>query len=219
MKLRTVDSTIPLIPRSSTVLSSTWNLINAARRWRWRRCRRRSCTNLQVRQQNRADFKFPLLFDLHSVTSAWEKKWIRANGWIRVQSPCVTVVLSFLLPFIFFFPRLHVSSWQTDRYRTPVKSRPLFSGYLIFVSLLRVRDFKSLFCKRVMLVRPTAIVDGHLDTTSISQFHSHDCKIDRRVRLGLETFRHRYREARPISIEDTFEINDEVVSRRRKDRS
>lgn len=31
MKPRTVDSTIPLIPRSSAALSSTWNLINAAR--------------------------------------------------------------------------------------------------------------------------------------------------------------------------------------------
>lgn len=35
MKPRPVDSTIPLIPRSSRALSSTWNLINAARRWRW----------------------------------------------------------------------------------------------------------------------------------------------------------------------------------------
>lgn len=148
MKLRPVDSTIPLIPRSSGTLSSTWNLINATQRWRWRRCRRRSRTNLQVRQQGRANFKFPLRFDLHSVASAW-KKVDSANGRIsRIpfrrdgrSSPTPPFPILFLS---LSYPRFLYS--QIDYYaRFCVKPWPLFSGYLIFVSAARVRDFKSLF--------------------------------------------------------------------------
>jgi len=56
---------------------------------------------LQVRQQDRADFKFPLLFDLHSVASAWKKKVDAAEYEYR---PCATVVLSSLPLPVFLFP-------------------------------------------------------------------------------------------------------------------
>lgn len=113
MKPRTVDSTIPLIPRSSTALSSTWNLINAARRWRWRRCRRRSRTNLQVRQQDRADFKFPLLFDLHSVASAWKK--VDSGERLNTSTVPVWQSSSFLFRLLSSFslaPRFHLTNWS-----------------------------------------------------------------------------------------------------------